>query len=65
MTSRVEVSYRLAPGHQPQGEGLSDTLGYFNGVATDSRTDAWAVGGTNWFSPTSTLIEHWDGTAWS
>ena len=38
--------------------------GYFNGVATDSRSDAWAVGGTNWFSPSSTLIQHWNGTAW-
>ena len=46
-------------------QSFSSSLGYFIGVATDSRTDAWAVGGTNWFSPTSTLIEHWNGTAWT
>ena len=46
-------------------QSLSNTLGYFIGVATDSRSDAWAVGGTNWFSPTSTLIEHWNGKTWS
>ena len=46
-------------------QSLSNPLGYFIGVATDARTDAWAVGGTNWFSPTSTLIEHWNGTGWT
>jgi hypothetical protein len=46
-------------------QSFSSSLGYFIGVATDSRTDAWAVGGTNWFSPSSTLIEHWNGTAWT
>ena len=46
-------------------QSFSSSLGYFIGVATDSRTDAWAVGGTNWFSPTSTLIEHWNGSGWT
>ena len=46
-------------------QSLTNSLGYFLGVATDSRTDAWAVGGTNWFSPSSTLIEHWNGTTWT
>jgi len=40
-------------------------LGYFNGVGTDSPTDVWAVGGTNWFSPSDTLIEHYNGTNWT
>jgi hypothetical protein len=30
------------------------------GVAADSPTDVWAVGGS-----VRTLIEHWDGTSWS
>ena len=46
-------------------QSLTNTLGYFLGVATDSRTDAWVVGGTNWFSPSNTLIEHWNGKAWT
>ena len=46
-------------------QSLANTLGYFLGVATDSRTDAWAVGGTNWFSPSETFIEHWNGKAWT
>jgi hypothetical protein len=39
--------------------------GYYNGVAADSADDAWAVGGTNWFSPARTLAEHWNGTSWT
>jgi hypothetical protein len=46
-------------------QSLSNHLGYFNGVATDARTDAWAVGGTNWFSPSDTFIEHWNGKTWT
>jgi hypothetical protein len=38
---------------------------YLLGVAAISPTDAWAVGGSNWFSPVSTLIYHWDGTSWT
>ncbi len=37
-----------------------------NGVAATSATNAWAVGAFNYNgSPRQTLIEHWDGTAWS
>jgi hypothetical protein len=34
--------------------------GFFNGVTATSASDAWAVGGNNG----STLIAHWNGTAW-
>ena len=27
--------------------------------------DAWAVGGTSWFSPNQTLAEHWNGKTWT
>ena len=46
-------------------QSLATRIGYFNGVATDARADAWAVGGTNWFSPSKTFIEHWNGTSWT
>ncbi len=26
---------------------------------------AWAVGGTNWFSPSQTLADHWNGRSWT
>jgi hypothetical protein len=34
-------------------------------VAAVSATDAWAVGQVSSGAPTDTLIEHWNGTAWS
>jgi hypothetical protein len=40
-------------------------VGYFNGAAVASYRNAWAVGATNWFSPTQTLAEHWNGKSWS
>ena len=40
-------------------------VGYFLGVAATSPGNAWAVGGTNWFSPTQTLAEHWNGKTWT
>jgi hypothetical protein len=47
------------------------TASYFRAVAATSATDAWAVGLIN-SSPgnaiapgTKTLIEHWNGTAWT
>jgi hypothetical protein len=40
---------------------------YLRSVTAPASDDAWAVGG--WydqsFPPTHTLVEHWDGTAWS
>lgn len=39
--------------------------GYYTGVAADSADDAWAVGGTNWFAPTRTLAQHWNGKSWN
>jgi hypothetical protein len=38
---------------------------YFNSVAVMSPTDAWAVGGTNWFYPTQTVAYHWNGATWT
>ncbi len=39
--------------------------GYFNGVASTSARNVWAVGGTNWFSPSQTLADRWNGTSWT
>jgi hypothetical protein len=39
--------------------------GYFDGVASTSASNVWAVGGTNWFSPSQTLADHWNGKSWS
>jgi hypothetical protein len=39
---------------------------YLYGVAGDSADDVWAVGGTSQAgSSYQSLVEHWDGTAWS
>ena len=48
----------------PNPGRLSDSLG---GVAAISPTDAWAVGfyQMSGNGPTLTLVEHWDGTAWT
>jgi hypothetical protein len=50
----------------------SNLLTYqFNSIVADSPADVWAVGGSGdnaleqGGSPSSTLIEHWNGTAWS
>jgi hypothetical protein len=41
--------------------GTSFTVsGFFNGVTATSASNAWTVGGNNG----STLIAHWNGTAW-
>ena len=38
-----------------------------SGVAAVSTNDVWAVGyhGDPYYNPIQTLIEHWNGTAWS
>jgi hypothetical protein len=39
---------------------------YLYGVAADAPDDVWAVGGTDQSGPPyHSLVEHWDGTAWS
>src|SRR5262249_39614478 len=40
---------------------------YLSSVAVVSSTDVWAVGSTaaDDNSPSQTLVEHWNGTAWS
>jgi hypothetical protein len=40
-------------------------LGTFYGVAAVSPTDVWAVGDYNNGTTSQTLIEHWNGSAWS
>jgi hypothetical protein len=39
--------------------------GYFDGVASTSAKNAWAVGGTNWFDPSQTLADRWNGRSWT
>ncbi len=39
--------------------------GQLNGVAAIAPDDVWAVGSSGQGAPSRTLIEHWDGTAWS
>lgn len=48
----------------PNPNPYSDEL---SGVAAVSSTDVWAVGSAGYSTPAGakTLIEHWDGTAWS
>jgi hypothetical protein len=44
----------------------SPTSNMLNGVSASSATDAWAVGRyENSTGPGHTLIEHWNGTAWT
>jgi hypothetical protein len=50
------------------GEAWSTSLespGYFFGVAARYWNEAWAVGGSNWFSPVQTIIYHWNGSSWT
>jgi hypothetical protein len=42
----------------------SPVPGRLYSVSAISARDVWAVGGTNWFSPTNTLAQHWNGTSW-
>ena len=39
--------------------------GYFNAVASTSARNVWAVGGTNWFSPSQPLADRWTGKSWT
>jgi hypothetical protein len=50
----------------PAGNG-SGAASVLNAVASDSPTDAWAVGRTSSgpSSQVNTLIEHWDGSSWT
>jgi hypothetical protein len=56
----------------PLVTGSDDQLTYqFNSIVANSPTDVWAVGGSGdnaleqGGSPSTTLIEHWNGSAWS
>ena len=50
-------------GPPPPSPGTSDND--FNGVAVLSPSDAWAVGFYQDTGLDQTLIEHWDGAAWT
>ena len=39
--------------------------GFFTGVGASTARDVWAVGGTNWFSPSQPLAEHYNGRSWT
>jgi len=51
-------TWTAVPSVNPPDGGLDALLG----VVAISRSDAWAVGTTDW---ASTIIEHWNGTAWN
>jgi hypothetical protein len=59
-------SWVRAKSPSPAGSG-DGAFSELNAVATDSRTDAWAVGESSpeASGPATTLIEHWDGTNWT
>lgn len=38
---------------------------YLIGVSAVARNDAWAVGGSNWWTPSATVAYRFDGTAWT
>jgi len=54
-------SWKIVPSIHPSGTG-----NIFYGVAAVSTNDVWAVGSYGASKqPSSTLVEHWDGTQWS
>jgi hypothetical protein len=56
------TAWTQVPSPTPGGPVLS-----LSGVAASSASDAWAVGdyGTGTAPATHTLVEHWNGTAWT
>ena len=44
---------------------IATANGYFDGVASTSAKNVWAVGGTNWFAPSQTLADRWNGRSWA
>ena len=54
--------WKQVPSPDPSGSGNDNA---FNGVAASSSRNVWAVGYYNTNPLGRTLIEHWDGTAWS
>jgi hypothetical protein len=52
------AGWAVVPGHAPAGSALS-------AVAATSAKDAWAVGSRDVGGAYQTLIEHWNGRAWS
>jgi hypothetical protein len=57
------VSCQGTIGEQPPSPGTSDND--LAGVAVRSASDVWAVGSASSDGPNQTLIEHWDGSAWT
>ncbi len=58
-------SFSVVPSPNPSWAGLD--LATLQGVAAVSSNDVWAVGHADDFASlrSTTLIEHWDGTAWT
>ena len=53
-------------GAEPRTPASRPVAGDLSGVvAALAADDVWAVGGSGQGAPARTLIEHWDGTAWS
>ena len=57
--------FRVVPSPNPSWSGLD--LATLQGVAAISSTDIWAVGHADDFASlkSTTLVEHWDGSAWT
>jgi hypothetical protein len=55
------VKWRRVTSPNPGGSSASDQL---TAIDATSSTNAWAVGWKNASSAFSTVIEHWNGTAW-
>jgi hypothetical protein len=55
------TSWTIQPSPNPAGT----TSAVLDGVAATSSTDAWAVGSYYNGAAYQTLVEHWDGTAWT
>lgn len=46
-------------------KSLTRPFEYFHGMSARTASDAWAVGGTNWFGESHTVAEHWNGSSWT
>src|SRR5262249_17863386 len=55
------TNWSIVPSPSPGTQGLNSLAG----VAANSTNDVWAVGNSTSTGYSSTLIEHWDGSAWS
>jgi hypothetical protein len=61
LAAPIPIAAATSGGANPADSFSTPALG-FNGVAADSVTDAWAVGGN---ISGGALVAHWNGTAWT